>query len=171
MSSPSVQTQVLSQSAYHLLSESGENITIRDGWQTIRCAALSASSSSDSEASTEVPIVVESLETLEFLGFTPEAGKAILELFNKASGSSEVPCFLEYVKGHVMSMPDVGCPEDDWNAAILAMGITQTLCDKILDPEFTNILLTETASYWVIDTIEAKFEFLKSLNTKVLRSR
>ena len=170
MSSPSIQTPVLSQSAYHLLSEAGKNVTIRDGWQTIRCAALSASTSSDLEASIEVPTVLESLETLEFLGFTPEAGKDILERFHNASELIEDPCFLDYVKGRVTSVPDVGCPEDDWNAAMLAMGITQTLCDNILDPEFTDLLLTQDASYWVIDTIEAKFMFLTSLNAKVLRS-
>lgn len=171
MSSSSTQTQVLNQSTYHLLSESGEYITFRDGWQTIRCVALSESSSSDSEGSVEVPTVLESLETLEFLGFTPEAGKNILERFENALDLIEDPCILDYAKGHVRSVPDVGCPDDDWNSAMLAMGITQTLCNKILDPEFTDLRLTQNARYWVIDTIEAKFLFLTTLNANVLGSK
>ena len=171
MSPPSIQTQILSQSAYHLLSESGGNITIGDGWQMNRCTAFLASSSpSNSEKIVKVPIVLESLETLDFLGFTPEAGKDVLERYLNALELIEDPCFLDYAKGHVRSVPDVGCPEDDWNSAILAMGITQTLCDNILDPEFTDMRPTQNAQYWVIDMIEAKFLFLISLNTKVLRS-
>jgi hypothetical protein len=171
VSSSSFQTPVLNQHTYHLLSESGEHISIRDGWQTIRCVALSQSSSSDSEGSVEVPTFLESLETLEFLGFTPEAGRMILARFENALDLVEDPCIFDYAKGHIRSMPDVGCLEDDWNSAILAMGITQTMCDKILDPEFSDIRLTQNARYWVIDTIEAKFLFLTSLNTNVLGSK
>ena len=143
----------------------------RDGWQTIRCVALSESSSSESEGSIEIPTVLESLETLEFLGFTLEAGKTILERFENAFNVIEDPYLLAFIKAHVRSIPDVGCPEDDWQAAILAMGITQTLSNKILDPEFRNLRLTQNARYWVLDTIEAKYLFLTSLNTNVLGSK
>ena len=171
MSSSSTLTQVLNKATYQVLSESGEYVAIRDGWQTIRCVALSESSSSDSEGSIEVPIVIESLETLEFLGFTPEAGKRILARFEDASDLMEDAYLLDFAKGQIRSVPDVGCPEDDWNSAILAMGITQTLSDKIMDPEFRDLRLTQNARYWVIDIIEAKFLFLTSLDTNVLGSR
>lgn len=172
MSSSLFQTQVLDQSTYHLLSESGEYISIRDGWQTIRCVALSESSTSDSEGSVEVPTVFESLETLEFLGFKLEAGKEILaRRGNALDHGEEDPCILDFAKGHIRSVPDIGCPEDDWNSAMLAMGITQTLCDQILDPEFSDIRLTQNARHWVIDTIAAKYFFLTSLNTNILGSK
>ena len=154
-----------------MLSESGEEITFRDGWQRIRCVALSESSSSESKGSIEIPTVLESLETLEFLGFTLEAGRKILEPFENAFSVMEDLYLLAFVKAHVRSKPDVGCPEDDWQAAILTMGITQTLSNKILDPEFCNLRLTQNASYWVLDTIEAKYLFLTSLNTNVLGSK
>ena len=115
-------------------------------------------------SSSSIPTVLESLETLEFLGFTSEAGKRILERFNNSLDLIEDPCILDYAKGQIRSFPDVGCPEDHWNSTMLVMGITQTLCDKILDPEFTNLRLTQNARYWVLDTIEAKFRFLTSLD-------
>lgn len=172
MSFSSNLTQVLNKSTYDVLSESGENVAIRDGWQTIKCITLSESSSPDqSEGSIEVPTVIESLETLQFLGFTPEAGRRILARFEDASDLMEDPYLLDFAKGQIRSVPDVGCPEDDWNGAILAMGITQTLSDKILDPEFRDLRLTQNASYWVRDTIEAKFLFLTSLDSNILGLR
>ena len=169
--SSTLPTQVLSQSAYHILSDSGEDIPIHGGWQTLRCIALSESSSSSSEASVEIPTFLESKEAMEFLGFTTEAAKGIYERFEKASQHIEGESILDYAKGRIRSVPDVGCLEDDWNGAILAMGITETLCKQILDPEFTDLRLTQNARYWVIDTIEAKFSFLTSLNMNVLGSR
>ena len=41
--------------------------------------------------------------------------------------------------------------EDDWNSAIAAMGITQSLYEQILDPGFSDLRLTCNAQYWVID--------------------
>lgn len=67
-------------------------------------------------SSSSIPPVLESLETVEFLGFAPEAGKHILEHFNNALELIEDPCILDYAKGHVRSVLDVGCPEDDWNS-------------------------------------------------------
>ena len=119
-------------------------------------------------SSSSIPTVLESLETLEFLGFTPEAGKRILERFNNSLELIPEPYILDYIKAHIRSFRDVGCLEDDWNSTMLAMGVTQTLCDKILDPEFTNLRLTQNAQYWVIDTMEAKFHFLKSLDANIL---
>ena len=169
--SSTLPTQVLSQSAYHVLSESGEDIPIHGGWQTLRCVALSESSSSSSEASVEIPTFLESKEAMEFLGFTTEAAQRIHERFEEASQHIEGESILDYAKGQIRSVPDVGCPEDDWNGAILAMGITQTLSDKILDPEFRDLRLTQNASYWVRDTIEAKFLFLTSLDSNILGLR
>ena len=171
MSSTLEQTQVLSQPVYHIFSESGEDIPIRGRWQTIRCAALSDSSSSSSEASLEIPMFLESAEAMEFLGFTREAARDIFERFENASRSIEDEYILDYAKGHVRSVPDVGCPNDDWHSAIIAMGITPTLCEQILDPEFTDLRLTQNARYWVIDTIVAKYLFLASLDNNVLGLR
>ena len=40
-------------------------------------------------------------------------------------------CILYYAKGRIRSVGDIGCPDDDWHAAIIAMGITQTLCEQL----------------------------------------
>ena len=141
------------------------------GWQTIRCMALSDSSSSDSEASVDVPQSLESPEAMEFLGFTHEAALEIFQRFQNASTILDDDCILEYAKGHVRSVPDVGCPEDDWTSAMIAMGITQALCQQILDPRFTDLRLTQNACFWVLDTIEVKYDFLLSLDDNVLGSK
>jgi hypothetical protein len=114
---------------------------------------------------------LESAEAMEFLGFTREAARDIFERFENASRSIEDEYILDYAKGHVRSVPDVGCPNDDWHSAIIAMGITPTLCEQILDPEFTDLRLTQNARYWVIDTIVAKYLFLASLDNNVLGLR
>ena len=164
------QTSVLIDSARQILLTAGEHISYRGGWQTIRSVALSDSIASDPEASVEVPQFLESAEAMEFLGFTPKAALDILQRFQDASTFIEDDCILEYAKGHVRSVLDVGCPEDDWTSAMIAMGITQTLCQQILDPQFTDLRLTQNAHFWVLDTIKAKFEFLLALDGIILGS-
>ena len=170
MSSTWSQTSVLSDSARRILLTAGEHISYRGGWQTIRSVALSDSKASDPEASVEVPQFLESAEAMEFLGFTPKAALDILQRFQDASTFIEDDCILEYAKGHVRSVPDVGCPEDDWTSAMVAMGITQTLCQQILDPRFTDLRLTQNARFWVLDTIKSKFDFLLALDNIILES-
>ncbi len=133
--------------------------------------ALSDASSSGSEASVDVPQFLESAEAMEFLGFTPEAALEIFQRFQDASTILDDDGILDYAKGHVRSVPHVGCPEDDWTSAMIAMGITQTLCQQILDPRFTDLRLTQNACFWVLDTIKAKYDFLLSLDDNILGSK
>ena len=171
MPSPSLsRTRVLRDSTRQILLELGEDVPCHGGWQTIPCMVLSDSSSSDFEASVEVPQYLESVEAMEFLGFTSEAALGIFQRFEDASAVIEDECILEYAKGQVRPVPDVGCPEDDWTSAMIAMGITQTLCQQILDPQFTDLRLTQNARFWVLNTIEAKFDFLLALNGIILGS-
>ena len=169
-SSGSSQTRVLRDSTRQILLELGEDVSCYGGWQRIRCTALSDSLLSDSEASFDIPQFLESAEAMEFLGFTPEAALDIFQRFQDASIFNEDDCILEYAKGHVRSVPDVGCPEDDWTSAIIAMGITQNLCQQVLDPRFTDLRLTQNARFWVLDTIKAKFDFLLALDNVILGS-
>ena len=167
-SSTSGQTRILSDSAHQLLLRFGEHVSYRGGWQTIPSGGLWDSGTSDPEASVELPQFLESAEAMEFLGFTPEAALAIVQRFKDDSTFIKDDCILEYAKDQVTSSPDVGCPEDDWTSAIIAMGITQTLCQQILDPQFTDLRLTQTAYFWVFDTIKAKFDFLLALDGIIL---
>ena len=41
--------------------------------------------------------------------------------------------------------------EDDWNSAMAAIGITQSLYEQILKPGFSDLRLTCNAQCWVID--------------------
>ena len=107
---------------------------------------------------------------MEFLGFTAEAALDIFQRFQDVSTFNEDDCILEYAKGHVRSVPGVGCPEDDWTSAMIVMGITQNLCQQVLDPRFTDLRLTQNARSWVLDTIKAKFDFLLALDNVILGS-
>ena len=172
MSSTSTRTRVLSESAHRTLSEFGEDVPLHNGWQRIRCVALSESSSStDSDASIDIPELLESTQAMEFLGFAPEAALDIYKRFLNGSKLLPNDSILQYAKGHVRSVPDVGLVEDDWNSAILGMGITQSLCSQILDPEFKDLRLTQNAQFWVLDTIEAKYIFLYSLEQNILKPK
>ena len=79
---------------------------------------------------------------MEFLGFTREAARDIFKRFEDASRGIKDEYILDYAKGHVRSVLDVGCLDDNWYSVIIAMGITLTLCEQILDPEFTDLRLT-----------------------------
>jgi hypothetical protein len=67
--------------------------------------------------------------------------------------------------------PDALDDSDDWRAVMDHCGLRRECQDAILDPRFKDIRLTETASYWISDTVLLRLAILKSISRKsALRS-
>ena len=160
-------TKVISSEASRWLSEIGEEIVVTRGWLRLRTSEVS-SSSSDSNATIDIPQALETAETLRFLGFTSTATEAIFNRFEQACTDFPESTILDFAKGRVRSSTDASTTEDDWASAIDRMGINTALRDQIIDQRFEDLRLTKSARFWVLDTVVAKYRFLEGLDMMVL---
>ncbi|KUJ21800.1 uncharacterized protein LY89DRAFT_681195 [Mollisia scopiformis] len=141
--------------------------------------ALSSSSSSSGESvdsgvslrplrpSFTVPEYIESVEALEYIGWGDEkaaelwARWEILKQTERNEATFETD-FLEYALSAV-PCPKLEDRQEDWNAEMLNWGVKTELREAIMDEAYTNIRLTETAQYWVKDTMEIRYLSLERL--------
>ncbi len=169
LSQTSSRNRILSDRARQTLSHLGEELPTGEGWQVIRVVAVSESSS-DSDASVNIPEVLESPEAMQFLGFTETAAAAIYARYLQGSVAYQDEEIIEYAKGCIRSGTDAGTQSDDWDAAIASMGIRSDVRQQIMDPRFQHIRLTANAMHWVRDTIMAKYDYLTALDRTVIGS-
>lgn len=171
-------TQVISEQAFRKLVERGEWFRweggSRFGWIKLRVSAIypgypEASSPSANDATISVPHILESAATLQFLGFTAAASAEIVETFlmNSKHPGFEKDIFA-YARAHVCISDYYSHRKDDWTATIDGMGIRLAVRDQILDARFRDLRMTESARFWVLDTMKAKYEFLKALDSRIL---
>ena len=156
---------VLSSDASSWLSENGDATEIKTGWLRVRASRLSTSSSDESMV--DIPTVLESYQTLRYIGFASGAATTIFETYTAEDQSIEL---LEFAKGHVRSFPDATAAMD-WSSAMDRMGINTDLRNLILDPEYEDVRLSQTARFWVIDALTANYRSLKSLENVVMGSK
>ena len=160
---------ILSTKAIESISEPGENILRFDGWIRIRTAKIS--SSDDAEATVDLPSDLDSENTLRFLGFAAETAFKIFDRYVEYRTRFPQMTVFELAKSHVRSCQDVALVTEDWASALDAMGIQESLRNAILHPDYEAIRLTESASYWVLDTIHAKWLYLSTLESAVLKPK
>lgn len=111
---------------------------MREGWQIIRVAAVSESSS-DSDASVKIPELLESPEAMQFLVFTGKAAAEIYERYLQGSARFAGEEIIGYAKGHIRSDTYVGVELDDLDAALASMGIKSDMRLQIMDPKLEHI--------------------------------
>ncbi|KAL8991977.1 MAG: hypothetical protein Q9169_007482 [Polycauliona sp. 2 TL-2023] len=163
-------TRVVSSESAAILSLIGDTPVTDGGWLSLRARDVSPPSTSAPDTGDEklaVPIVLESVEGLSFMGFTDQAADAIFHQFNVVAAERENVEILSFAKGHVRSYPDAALPWADWRPAILDMGLKTDVVDRILNPRFESLRVSQTASYWVVDTITANYYYLLSLNQQI----
>ncbi|KZF24881.1 hypothetical protein L228DRAFT_57708 [Xylona heveae TC161] len=105
---------------------------------------------------------LESLETLQYFGFDEPAATKIWDHYQKYHDNwlTFMDCVYSYIEG----CHDTSGRNDDWDKAMKEMGITKRLRDAILDPEFDEIRLRQTAAFWVLDTIEDTYAYLSMMS-------
>ncbi|KAI9736301.1 MAG: hypothetical protein M1834_001187 [Cirrosporium novae-zelandiae] len=125
------------------------------------------------------PQTLESVETIIYMGYTEakanEIWKAWLEVEASQAGGNEFQWgFLEYVlpiekRAENDNDAGEGLEEDDWDGMMKWLGVADELRSKIMDPEFVNVRLTESARFWVHDTMELRFLMLEERMEKEAR--
>lgn len=74
---------------------------------------------------------------------------------------------IQYAKGTIRCGNDATDDEDNWDKAMQSMGIDDDLRDRILDPTSRDIRLTQTATYWVLETVSDLYDFLLYFNPRI----
>ncbi|KAK3364287.1 hypothetical protein B0T25DRAFT_60868 [Lasiosphaeria hispida] len=153
------------------------------GFSSISRASYSLSSSSSSSTSdedtVEIPEVLNSQETLEFCGLTPEVSSVIFDSWRRlqqnpgqlGSGNDIVIEAKHYVRKMAEREGDAWLPEHDWRRALTAMGVSQRLSDAILNTNYTHVRKTASASHWALDTIDLAWEFLEGLDKRIRKKQ
>lgn len=112
-----------------------------------------------------VPEYLESAESLEYIGFDTEKAAQIwrewitVEEYERTNHTLE-HSFIEYA---LTAIPQSEDDSTDENTQMISWGVNAELREAILDPEFANIMFSETTNFWVKDTMEIRFLSLERL--------
>ena len=164
-------TILLSSETLQFVSDCGEEVTKTGGWLRLRLSRVSSSSDDDDETTIQLPYELHSQQTLEFLGFSASTASQLFQHFLTTLESFSQTTILDIAKAQIRSSRDAALDSDDWRLALDSMGIKPSLKDAIMDPYFDAIRLTKTATFWVVDTMMAKWLYLANLEPTVLKPR
>ena len=159
-------SSVLTRHARQSLTEDGA--LLAESTSFIRLSR-SAYSSSDDDSVVELPAQVESIETLEWMGFTSEKAKQLFDSWQLSQ--NEEADFWRTIEQSVVSGYDAVHVTDDWPGAIASMGLSRAFRKRIVAPEFNEIRQTQSAKYWVEETLGTMFRFLIQLPNDILAKK
>ncbi|EGX47929.1 hypothetical protein AOL_s00081g256 [Orbilia oligospora ATCC 24927] len=118
----------------------------------------------------EIPVFLESRETLEFVGFCPERAEYIWDLWSKIPMHDiHVFNFFDFA---VDFIPDPGIRQtrteainekDGWREYMDELGISTGLKIAILLPEYENVRFTASCEFWSIESVREAYRALESL--------
>lgn len=152
----------------------------RRGFSSIRRSSYSSSSSSpDRDEMVEIPEILNSQETLEFFGLRPDLAGELYEdwlEFQQTPGElryeEDIMTFaVDYLKFKAREIEYYTrlSTVDDWRQALAELGVNRQLADAILDANCAEIRKSKSPPDWVLDTFQIAWDFLRVLNTRILR--
>jgi len=163
------------------VSATARDVSRKRGFTSISRSSYSSSSSGSSisdEEAVDIPEVLNSRETLEFCGLSAEISSCIYDSWEQQQQipgelgyGNDVITEAKYFVTKMAEREDAWLPEHDWRRALANMGASRRLCDAILDESFTNLRKTQSASYWVLNTIEIAWEFLEGLDKRIRKKQ
>ncbi|KAK4942169.1 hypothetical protein LTR10_018061 [Elasticomyces elasticus] len=128
----------------------------------------------------EVPVSLDSVEAIRFLGFQKEAAEQILHHFRAAyekEGKSTttdpliVYDLVSFATGHLEGRADAWLPDHDWEGSLKAMGIRKSTRQGICSNKFNFIRFTKSGKAWARETIEDTWIFLSTIDKNIKSSR
>ena len=160
------QTSTIRRQARESLTSAGSFVEVRGS--SIAIPRSSYSSSSDSDEIVEIPAILESQATLQWLGFTEGKSQLMMSSWAQAYATDNEADFFETIEATINQGSDAVDLTDDWPAAIRSMGMTRAFRKKIMHHRYNHIRLSETAKFWVLDTVTDKYRFLSGLSNTLL---
>ncbi|KAF7876578.1 hypothetical protein EAF04_001666 [Stromatinia cepivora] len=128
----------------------------------------SEGSAVDARVYTLIPEFLDSEETLEWLGWTPQKAAEIwarwrtIQATETQHGTIFEVLFLDHTTGFI-PYDVLEDNADDWEEHMRNWGVSSELIDAIMDAEFSNVRLTESAQHWVRDTMEIRYLSLERI--------
>jgi hypothetical protein len=136
------------------------------------------------EGFARIPAANCGLATLQYLGYTEWKAAELWAAWGALESLVEAEdvnsAFLAHCLSPLWSIrgeaddhgnTDAFDDRDDWRAVMSHWGVSMESQDAILDPEFCDIRLTESAAYWVCKTFELRWSTLRHIqNASWLRA-
>lgn len=118
----------------------------------------------------DIPLVEESIEVLEFIGFSANTARVLYDRYLDRPDPHQNPDdLMAYVSSHLAYL---NSPNDDTISPAEALqdaGLNLQIQQAITDPRFSSIFGTQSLYYWANDTVETNYGALLSRQT-VLRN-
>lgn len=113
----------------------------------------------------DLPEFLDSVSTLEIMGFEPQTAQTIFQNWTQR-GDSEAG-LLDFVRGHLSQLKKPTMRDLAPRPAMTSLGINKDSQDAITDPRFTQIFETETLQYWLTDTLKTNYLTLQELRGRL----
>ncbi|KAF3178980.1 hypothetical protein TWF751_000990 [Orbilia oligospora] len=118
----------------------------------------------------EIPVFLQSQETIEIIGFTSEKARSIWNLWegvpdNEKSPRAFLQFILEFINDPRGSLQAIDS-DDDWSAYTDNIGISSRPKTAILLPEYEIIRYTSSCEFWLLDSVECTYRALESLTER-----
>ena len=116
-----------------------------------------------------IPEYLDSLQTMEFLGFNKDQAKWTWEDYQQTQEMFSFKSLIDNAKRNLWSgySQDAVQEDDDWDEIMRRLCIDGDLRERIMTKGFEQIRLTKTAHAWVRQTIIEKYDFLSSLDERI----
>ncbi|KAK6525348.1 hypothetical protein TWF694_005487 [Orbilia ellipsospora] len=127
----------------------------------------------------EIPVMFESLETLEFMGYDPAMAKYLWDSWVNIPFDDDIhqtEWFEEWSLSHVKEDPkelylhDAFGPEDNWEQALDELCVSTTLRQAIMAELFEDLRYTASCQFWVAEAMEDNLTVLKTLEYELKRN-
>ncbi|KAF7880072.1 uncharacterized protein EAF02_007709 [Botrytis sinoallii] len=115
-----------------------------------------------------MPEFLESQETIEWLGWTPDKAAEIWDAWKitKSTEDQQGTIFeVEFISKVLGYIPRQVLEDSssDWEEHMRVWGISEELIAAIMDVEFTDVRCTKSAQYWVTETMEIRYLSLERI--------
>ncbi|KAK6496796.1 hypothetical protein TWF481_001784 [Arthrobotrys musiformis] len=131
---------------------------------------FNAASLFESKKTIEIPLYLESVETLEMIGFCPQQAELIMGFWWALLEGTQIS-FLELVLDCIDeptdSFQDSFGPDDDWERSLNQLGISDKLKAAILMPQYEDIRYTASCLFWVKEAVVENYHALVALKSEL----
>ncbi|KAI9809085.1 MAG: hypothetical protein M1825_002374 [Sarcosagium campestre] len=166
---PSDKTPVL-QKAVNALADLGTPLSPpQNGLIQVPTTYLESTSPTHTGDTVPVPEYFESLQTLLYIGFDEDTARTVWEYYQRVIQSFPGSTTLFDTAVARIEGGDVNArgDDEDYDEALKSMGIEAELRGDILDEEFKEFRLKESAKFWVLGVFNARMTVLKELDDMI----
>ncbi|KAI4650824.1 hypothetical protein J4E93_003181 [Alternaria ventricosa] len=133
--------------------------------------ASNSSSSSEEVVYISIPTRLDSAQTLEFMGLTPDKSKELYASRQHRQQITHTNIDLQrWVIEHVVYIcADILDEDDDWKEKMTDAGIKQEISDALMKDEHRVIRGVQSLSEWLEEILETNYLALVDMNARILQ--